>query len=210
MQLLNLTCSFLTKVDFSFHAQKYLIITDISMTDGKLDIIQELLNLNQKDVCFKIFEMLDSQSFENCKLVSNYWKEFIEEDIFISKKLTSNFFNDNFSPKIDKFILQAESEVKEIIMDEKNIFVSFKSLNRKTEIINAYDSNSLQLIWRHETGRGHHEGRFTLCMNMDRVFAANIGNVSHRVDGFLYMIGNTYTRLHKFNHTSSCLLNKPP
>ena len=168
------------------------------MADGKLDIIQALLNKNCTHLCCEIFGMLDSQTFENCKLVSNCWKEFIDGTSihkckWISQKLTSNFLNDNFSPKIDEFILQVESEVKAIIMDEKNIFVSLKGLNMDTEIIYAYDSNSLKLIWRHETGRGHHEGRLTLCMNMDRVFAANIANRTNHEDGLLYMIGNNNT-----------------
>ena len=141
-------------------------------------------------LCYKIFGMLDSQSFDNCKLVSNNWKEFIDESKWISQKLTSNFLNDNYNPKIAEFILQTESLAKEIIMDENKIFVSFKGSDIDSEIISAYDSNSLELIWRCEVGRSHKDGRLALCMNMDRVFAVNIGNLSNREDGFIYMIGN--------------------
>ena len=153
-------------------------------------------------LCYGIFELLDSQSFANCKLVSMNWKAFIDEKFYnlpsgkkwISQKLTSNFLNEDYNPKIEEFILHTEWPVHEIIMDEKNVFVSLD-----TGVICAYDFKSLELIWRLETCREQHDmfrdGKLTLCMSMDRVFAANVKVVGSRDEGFIYMIGNTNTVL---------------
>ena len=148
-------------------------------------------------LCYEIFGMLDSQSFTNCRLVCSEWKEFIDEKFYnlphgrkwIAQKLTSNFLNEKYNPKIDEFTYETEMPVQEILMDEKNIFVHFDG----GEIF-AYNSNSFEFIWSLETCREQHDsiwadGRLTLCMSKDRLFAANIKVVGDKDEGFIYMIG---------------------
>ena len=65
-------------------------------------------------ICFNILSKLDSKSFTNCRLVSHEWKDFIDYQFYktpkgkqwIKNKLTSNYFNENFTPREEKINFQ--------------------------------------------------------------------------------------------------------
>ena len=127
-----------------------------------------MLGQNLTNLCFDIFAQLDSTSITNCRLVCHKWKFFIDEYIYgsrkgrlcLQQKITANFLNENFQPRlISKIPLNEDIEGFEqyentewdsfrniricyMALDEDNIFIG----TYKGYLLN-FDFHTLKLLW---------------------------------------------------------------
>ena len=150
-----------------------------------MDIIEQLLQRDLTDICFQIFSQLDSETFGNCQLVCQLWKQFIEHYFYylpkgqkwLKQKLVSNFLSETYQPKEDKVI--SKRCIADIKADQKNIFVSSFASNDLVGKIYAnvsnYELQSLNLIWTLTLWSANEEDNFEktfllLCINDENIF----------------------------------------
>ena len=78
-----------------------------------INYIHLLLLHDLTSLCFQIFNYLDNKTFTNCRLVCHNWKNFIDHYFFelakgkkcVNQRLSSNFFNEKYGPRIIKKVL---------------------------------------------------------------------------------------------------------
>ena len=82
----------------------------MTMEENIVNIMDLLLEHDLTDICFQIFNYLDNISFTNSRRVCHIWKNFIDYYFYgtpkgkkyLRQRVISNFFNENYQPKINK------------------------------------------------------------------------------------------------------------
>ena len=139
------------------------------------DIIKLMLQKNLINLCFDVFAQLDSKSIANSRLVCQNWKNFIDEELFnsrkgklcIQQKITANILNENFLPRIRKFRLPKINghriEVKGMEVDEKNICIYVtQNTSKVVHRILYHKLESFDLVWMKEEYIGDTSEQFHL------------------------------------------------
>ena len=153
------------------------------------NIIQQLLEKDLTEICFKIFSYLDSTSFSNCRFVCHEWRDFIDHQFYElpkgkkwrNDKLMSNIFNKDFIPKEDKISFnEKEWLIANVVADQSNILISMFNVHEDSDrdgdlifCLSSYELHSLKLAWSLKLKYvDKNDRRHTyLCLNNDRVYA---------------------------------------
>ena len=99
-------------------------------------IIELLLERDLTNLCFQIYNELDSKSLTNCRLVSHSWKDFIDHFFHelpkgkacLKRKLNENIFDSDYMPVTKTITLDEDedfgSSIYDIQADKSGICVS--------------------------------------------------------------------------------------
>ena len=100
-------------------------------------IIELLLQRDMTNLCFQIYDELDSKSLTNCRLVCHSWRNFIDHFFYelpkgkacLKRKLYRNFFDDDYVPTTKTITLDDDDEddgssIYDIQADKSGICVS--------------------------------------------------------------------------------------
>ena len=150
---------------------------EVKKTTETENIIELMLGNNLIGLCFDIFSKLNSKSIANSRLVCQNWKLFIDEQIFgsvkgqlcIQRKITANFLNENFDPKVtSKNLFNGQFRENQTIrlmqVFENHIFIGTLS----TTLYN-FEYPSLKLLWTTEV----YDMIFSrMCVSKRRIFVA--------------------------------------
>ena len=146
--------------------------------EDSIDIITLLLTRDLTRLCFQIFDMLDSKSLTNSRLVCQDWNDFIKLQFYqlpkgiqsLKTKLESNILNPEFEPKTIAVRDQSKEELFAVVADEKSVCVS-----TTTGSISNYTCPDLDPLW---TTRLINENDYMVqhCMNEKYVFAVDSSN----------------------------------
>ena len=147
------------------------------------DIIELLLLHDLTELCFIIFNELDSHSFVNCRLVCHIWNDFIKYYFFeqpkgkkcLQMKLSSNFLSETYKPKIT--LISEIEKVSQVIADEENVCISTKSGS-----ISMYNSHSLKHLWTLKV----YDEMIQHCMDTKRIFV--VTSDSSRDVGHIFIL----------------------
>lgn len=136
------------------------------------DIIELLLQRDLTELCYQIFQHLDSKNIANSRLVCHLWRNFIDFQFFelpkgkscIKQKLIANILNEDFEPKVNQVTLS--NEIFDIQVDRNSVVVALKSGD-----ISSFDFDSLKSQWSKKICDSH----LQICMNQSRIFAVTSG-----------------------------------
>ena len=136
------------------------------------DIIELLLQRDLTELCYQIFQNLDSKNIANSRLVCPLWRNFIDYQFFelpkgkscIKQKLIANILDEDFEPKVNQVTLS--NEIFDIQVDKNSVVVALKSGD-----ISSFDFDSLKSQWSKKICDSH----LQICMNQFRVFAVTSG-----------------------------------
>ena len=165
--------------------------------NDKENIIEQLLEKDLTNICFKIFSFLDSTSFCNCRLVCHGWRDFIDHQFYELQKgkkwrmdkLMSNYLNKDFIPKEEKISFNdKEQTVADVVADQSNILISINNFhnyggcNGDCICLSSYELHSLKLAWSLKLNdfnskflskyAFNHTYDISLHLNNDRVYAS--------------------------------------
>ena len=120
--------------------------------EKKKDIIKLLLEKDMTHICFNILSRLDSKSFTNCRLVCHKWKDYIDYQFYetpkgklwIINKLTSNYFDVNFTPTEEKINFQVR--IIDFVADDSSICVLTHNDDFYFDI-HSYNLHSFKKNW---------------------------------------------------------------
>ena len=112
------------------------------------NIFDLLLNRDLTELCYDVFENLNSESLTNCRLVCHQWKDFIDYHFYklpkgqkcLQKKLTSNILNENYEAKIKT--VKHKEELFAIVADEDGVCISTMAGS-----VSSYKLKTLEHIW---------------------------------------------------------------
>ena len=143
-----------------------------------LNIIELLLNRDCTRLCFQIYNELDSTSLANCRLVCQDWKIFIDHHFYqlsrgrrcLQQKLTSNFLNPNYHPKVTE--IAVSNRIFDIQADVDGIFVATENGE-----VTKHDFHSLNQIW--SLNVGFPDECLQLSIDKERVYAVTSNAVGH-------------------------------
>ena len=178
---------------------------NVEENEEKKDLIKLLLEKDMTHICFNILSRMDSKSFTSCRLVSHKWKDFIDYQFYktpkgkqwIRNKLTSNYFNENFTPREEKISLQ--NPIIDFIADEFSICViteHFLKDGHSYLDIHSFDFHSLKKNWSFNSANETTEDSFEPLKNYN-----NYVN-SEDFQSFNYVLALNKKRLYLYNRRS--------